>query len=197
MTTHHQSSAVERRRALAAWVARDIMPHEARVRGWLARHRALPEDVDELIQEAYCRLATLETIDHIQRPDAYFFSIARHLLLRRLRRQRIVPIDAIAEIDSHRDDSPTPERQMEGKSDYERMLQIMDTLPDRCRQIVKLRKVEGWSQKRIADHLNTTEKAVEKQIWLGVKAIRLAWTRDEQAIECYFDQAAPAAAKIQ
>lgn len=149
------------------------------MRRWLGRH-ASPEDVDEVIQEAYCRLATLGSIEHIQRPDGYFFSIARHVLLRRLRRERIVSIEAIAEIDSFRDESPTPEQQMEGKSDYNRMLAIIEDLPERCRRIVKLRKVDGWSQRQIAEHLGTTEKAVEKQIWLGVRAIRSAWTRDQE-----------------
>jgi RNA polymerase sigma-70 factor (ECF subfamily) len=44
---------------------------------------------------------------------------------------------------------------------------------------VELRKIEGWSQKEIADHLGMSEKAVEKQVWTGVRAIRDAWLRAE------------------
>ena len=81
---------------MAAWVTEHVIPHEAAVRAWLARTRASQEDIDELIQESYSRLAALESVDHIDRPDAYFFSIARNLLVRRLRRARVVPIEAIA-----------------------------------------------------------------------------------------------------
>jgi RNA polymerase sigma factor (sigma-70 family) len=170
----------ERRHRIATWVAREVIPHEARVRTWLGRSRVSPEDVDELIQESYCRLAMLETVEHIDCPDAYFFSIVRNLHVRRLKRQRVVALETIAAIDAYVDDCPSPERLAAGKLDYARMLGFMAALPERCRRVVQLRKIDGWSQKQIAAHLGTTEKAVEKQVWLGVKAIRAAWSQAEQ-----------------
>lgn len=175
-------SSLERRHRLAAWVAREVLPHEAGVRAWLGRARIAPEDIDEVIQDAYCRLAQLDTIDHIDRPDAYFFSVARNLLVRRLKRARIVPIETIAEIEAFNDElRPSPERQVGDRIDYARMLAFMDALPRRCGTIVRLRKIEGWSQKEIAAHLGITEKAVEKQIWTGVKAIQQAWDEADSA----------------
>jgi RNA polymerase sigma-70 factor (ECF subfamily) len=156
-------------------VANEVIAHEGAVRAWLRRSRVVDEDAEELIQEAYCRLAMLDSVDHIDRADAYFFSIIRNLLVRRLKRAKIVEIDTIAEIESYRDDAPSPERQVAGRIDYARMLAFMDALPERCRTVVHLRKIEGWSQKRIAAHLEMSEKAVEKQVWLGVKAIQRAW----------------------
>lgn len=150
------------------------------MRAWLARSRVPPEDADEVIQDAYCRLAQLDTVEHIARPDAYFFSIVRNLLVRRLKRARVVPIEAIAEIDAYQDEAgPSPEREAANRLDYARMLAFMAALPERCRQIVQLRKIEGWSQKEIAAHLGVTEKAVEKQVWAGVKAIQRAWSQAE------------------
>jgi RNA polymerase sigma-70 factor (ECF subfamily) len=96
--------------------------------------------------------------------------------LRRLKRQQIVSIETVAEIDTLRDDShPSPEDQVASRMAYDRVLRIIATLPERCARIVRLRKVEGWSQREIAHHLGITEKAVEKQVWLGVKAVRAAW----------------------
>jgi RNA polymerase sigma factor (sigma-70 family) len=175
---------LEQRRRIASWVAAEVMPHEAAVRAWLRRARVSPQDVDEVIQDAYCRLAMLDSIDHIDRPDAYFFSIARNLLLRRLKRERVVPIDAIAEIDAFNDDlHPSPEQQAAARLDYAKMLDFMNTLPERCRTIVTLRKIQGWSQKEIAAHLGTTEKAVEKQVWVGMKAIQRAWSDADRAAD--------------
>lgn len=150
------------------------MPHEARVRSWLAR-RISPDEADELIQDAYCRLAMLDDVSHIETPDAYFFSIVRNLLVRKLKRQRVVQIDFVAEIESFRDVHPSPEDIAASRQDYARVLAIIANLPERCRRAVQLRKIEGWSQKAIAEHLGASEKAVEKQIWLGVRAIRAAW----------------------
>lgn len=170
-------SALDQRKSLARWVASHVMPHEPKVRAWLRRYRVSAEDADELVQEAYCRLATLDRIDHIQRPDAYFFSVVRNLLLRRLKRKQVVEIEVVAEIDSYRDDlRPSPEQQAVDHMDYEKIVRVIATLPHRCQLAVRLRKIEGWSQREIADHMGTTEKAVEKQIWLGVRAIRAALT---------------------
>lgn len=171
-----------RRAAMAEWVATHVLPCERKVRAWLSR-RTSPEDVDEIIQDAYCRIAKLDDVSHIDRPDAYFFSIARNLLVRRLRRQQIIPFEVIAEVDSYLDDQPSPEKQAADKRDYARLMELMAKLPDRCRRIVHLRKIEDWPQKRIAEHLGTTEKAVEKQIWLGVNAIRAAWTVADDAAD--------------
>lgn len=159
------------------------MPHEARTRAWLAR-RVSGEEADEVIQDAYCRLAMLDDVSHIERPDAYFFSIVRNLLVRRLKRQQVVPLDLVAEIDSFSDDGrPSPEDIVGSRRDYARVIEIIGDLPERCRRIVQLRKIEGWSQREIADHLGTTEKAVEKQIWLGIRAVRAAWASQMAPIE--------------
>lgn len=184
MTRTEGESDIARRSAIAIWVAREVMPHEARVRAWCARSRLAPEDADELVQEAYCRIAMLDRVDHIDNPAAYFFSIVRNLLLRRLKRMQVVPFESIAEIEAmHDPDGVSAERRLDGQLALARVRAIIATLPERCRRVVELRKLEGWSQKAIATHLGMTEKAVEKQVWLGVRAIREAWAAGESAAE--------------
>lgn len=165
---------------MARWVTEHVIPHERAVRASLARH-ASQEDVDDLIQEAYSRCAALECVDHIGRPDAYFFSIARNLLIQRLRRARIVSIEAFAEIDSYQDDTrPSPEHEAVNQIDYQRMIAMIDGLPERRRRIVRMRKIDGYSQREIADMLGVTESIVENEIFRGVQAVQRAW-RDGEA----------------
>ncbi|MEP9357524.1 sigma-70 family RNA polymerase sigma factor [Sphingomonas sp. KR3-1] len=160
------------------------MPHEVRIRRWLARSRLSLEDIDEVMQEAYCRIAMLPSVDHIDQPLAYMFATARNLLLRRLKRQHVVVLEALSDIETWQDEAtPSPEEQAASRISYERVLAIIGRLPERCRKIVELRKIEGWSQKEIAAHLGITEKAVEKQVWTGVRAIRDAWTQAETQSE--------------
>jgi len=168
------------RRRTATWVAHEIVPHAARIRRWLARSRLSPEDIDEVMQEAYCRIATLPSVDHIDQPLAYMFATCRNLLLRRLKRQQIVVLEALTEVETWEDEAnPSPEEQAARRMSYERVLALIGQLPERCRKVIELRKIEGWSQKEIAAHLGMTEKAVEKQIWVGVRAIRGAWAQLE------------------
>src|SRR5579859_441251 len=95
-----------------AWVAKDVMPHEPAVRRWLARSRVPSDQIDDFIQEAYCKLSALPSVDHIQRPDAYFFQTVRSLVTEKIRQARIVSIETFTEIDSLPvlSDDPSPER---------------------------------------------------------------------------------------
>lgn len=183
-TAQERHNGAAHRLAIAKWVAQEIIPHEAKIRAWLGRSRVVAHDADELIQEAYCRIAMLVSVDHIEVPSAYFFSITRNLLLRRLKRQQIVQLEAIAEIEALRDDvSASPEDQVAAKLAYEKLLRFMTELPAKSSRVVELRKIRGWSQKEIAADLGLSEKAVEKQIWLAVQAIREMWGRAERRSE--------------
>lgn len=153
------------------WVADHVMPHEGRVRAWLIRARVTREDVDDLIQEAYCSLAGLTSVDHIDRPDAYFFSTARNLLARKLRRAAVVPIATIAEIESFDDDRPSPEREVAGKRDYDRVRALINRLPDPCRKVVEMRRLEERPQREIAQILGISEGMVEWHVHNGVKTV--------------------------
>lgn len=180
----------ERRARIAAWVATRVMPHEAAVRARLARFCRAGEEIDELIQDAYCRLAMLEAVDHIDRPDAYFFSIARNLLIRRLKRAQVVPIETVAEIDAISvDEAPSPERQVGARLDYDRVRAIIAALPERCRRIVEMRRIEGLPQKEIARRLGVTEKVVEKQVWQGIRAVQARLRTEESDAEARMDAA--------
>lgn len=177
-------AADERRRALARWVAREILPHEESVRSWLAHSRALPSDIDDVIQEAYCRIAMLPSFAHIECPNAYFFAICRNLFVRRLKRGKMEPLATVCEIESLEADARlSPEAVTADRLQCDRLLALMDKLPNQCRDIVRLRKIEGWSQREIAAHFDLTEKAVEKQIWLGVRSLRQSWDEATQRVE--------------
>ena len=78
------------------------------------------------MQEAYCRIAMLPAVDHIEHPVAYLYSVARNLVLRRIKRQQVVMLDVVADIECFSDDSlQSPERQAESRMDYQRVLAII------------------------------------------------------------------------
>jgi RNA polymerase sigma factor (sigma-70 family) len=154
------------------WVGTCILPHEPAVRAWLRRSMMSKEDIDDLIQEAYCKLSTLSTVAQISRPDRYFLRVVRNLRMDQLRRARIVRIDAVgyAEELAGADDSPSADRVVSAREELRRLQHLIDDLPPRCRQVILLRRVEGLSQKDIARRLQISESVVENE---GVRGMRL------------------------
>ncbi len=172
----------ERQQFIGIWVVSHILPHEPSIRAWLRRARMAPDDVDDVIQEAYSRLSALDSVAHIERPRAYFFSIVRNLLVRRLSKAKIVPIESIAELESYADDNAfTPERETAARLEYARVRAIIGGLPDRCRRIVEMRKIDGLSQREIAAHLGISESVVENQVHQGIRAVLRAMRSQDAA----------------
>lgn len=180
----------ESRRKIVAWVGAHLMPHEPAVRRWLRRCLVSRDDVDDLIQEAYCRIASLESVDHIERPDRYFFQTVRMLLAEQVRRSRIVRIESVTEIDSLSiySDEPSPERITAARRELAKVQKLIEGLPERCRRIFELRKIHGVPQREIARMLGVTESTVEND---GVKGMRLIMQalRDSGGLEVIREKA--------
>ena len=159
--------------AVIAWIARDVLPHEGDVRKWIKRFGANGVDEDDVIQEAYCRLAGLGGAEQVRSARAYFFTVARNIILEQLRRGRVVHIDNVAEIDRLHivDEEPSPERRFSGREELARVRRLIAELPERCRTIFTMRKVQGLSQREIARRMGVTENVVEKEVAKGLRII--------------------------
>ena len=167
----------QNRDALVEWVGRCVLPWEGYVRAWLRRASVPRSEIDDIVQEAYSRIARLEKFQHIANPKAYFLEVARNVLFEQLRRSRIIRIDTIAEMELPiiPDDSPDQERVAIGKEEIAKLKRLINGLPERCRKMFVLRKIEGLSQKQIAERLGVSENTVETQVGRGLRLIMGAW----------------------
>ncbi len=175
VTRSTSPNAADRRR-LAAWVVREIMPHEPGIRGWLRQHGQSADDIDDLIQEAYAKLSGITAPDQIAQPGGYFFQIVRNLMIDAIRRARVVRIDTVGQIadyTGHNDDI-TPERIAVVRNELSWVMRSIETLPDRCRDIFKLRKIEGLSQREIATRMGVSESIVENDAAKGLALLMRA-----------------------
>lgn len=170
------------RRRFAAWVLHEIMPHEPGIRGWLRQHGQSPDDIDDLIQEAYAKLARVTAHEQIARPGGYFFQIVRNLMVDAIRHARVVRIDTVGQIADWpgENDDVTPERIAFVRNELSWVMRAIETLPERCRDIFKLRKIEGLSQREIAARMGVSESIVEND---AVKGLALLMRAMRQTVD--------------
>lgn len=156
----------------AAWFAAHILPHEADVRGWLRASLRI-DNSDDVIQEAYARMFAHGGFDAVVSGRAWFFAVARNIVLKQMRRDRIVRIDAVAEIDALGivDYEPSAERAVSGRQELARVQRLIEALPERCRLIFTMRKIDGLPQKEIAARLRVSENIVEKEAAKGLRLV--------------------------
>lgn len=155
------------------WIAAEILPHEPAVRQWLRQLVHWRHDEDDLIQEAYCRLARLADTSAIASGRAYFFTVIRNLMIERIRRDRVVRIETVAEIDDLcvMDDAVPVDRRVSAREQLKLVQRLIDSLPARCRGVFLLRRIEGLSQRQTAERLGLSENVVEKEVARGLRII--------------------------
>jgi RNA polymerase sigma factor (sigma-70 family) len=155
----------------ARWFAEEIQPHEPALRAYLRSRFPDVHDVDDLVQESYARILQVKTTGRIEYAKAYLFATARNVALSILRRPRIFSGQPVT-------DFPAVGVEEEGvnvvetvsvRQEVALLLEAVDALPARCREIFILRKLQGLSQKEIAARLGLAEQTVQVQIGRGAK----------------------------
>ena len=159
--------------SLDSWFAREILPHEDSLVRYLTRTWPHRDDIHDLRQEIYIRVYEAAAKARPLSPKSFMFATARHLMADRIRRGRIVSIESTADLDALNVlvDEISPEQRASARQELGRLAQAFDLLPPQCRKVVWMRKVEGISQKDVAQGLGITEGAVEKQITKGVRLL--------------------------
>jgi RNA polymerase sigma-70 factor (ECF subfamily) len=162
--------------SLDNWFKREILVHEAALMRFLTRSWSNAADVPDLRQDIYVRVYEAAANSRPLLPKSFLFATARHLITDRVRRKRIVSIDAVGDLDALNVliEEIGPERRLGAHQELRRMAQALDALPPRCRETVWMRRVFDLPQKVVADKLGITEKTVEKHLMKGVQLLARA-----------------------
>jgi RNA polymerase sigma factor (sigma-70 family) len=160
-----KDASADRRR----WFRAVVLPHEATVRARLRRLCPPGFDVENLIAESLCRAYAATEFERINAGRSYLFTIARNLLLDAMRRETIVPIDFVADLDILADDSL--EASLTARDELRRLLAAVETLPPQCRRAFVLRRVYGHSPREIAVQMGLSVSTVEKHLARGISLL--------------------------
>ena len=166
---------------LDTWFKREILAHEASLVRYLFRTWPHRQEVFDLRQDVYVRVYEAAAKARPQAPKSFLFATARHLMTDRIRRKRIVSIDAVGDLDALNVmvEDISPEQRISAYEELRRLAEAIDQLPPRCREVVWLRRVDELAQKDVAFRLGITQKVVEKHVMKGMKLLAAALFRTE------------------
>ena len=159
----------------ARWFSEDVRPHEPALRAYLhGRFSALSRDIDDIVQETYARLLRARETGKASLTRAYLFVVARNVALDLIRRHQVVSIDALADIErlSVVEDSPSAAETISHEQELELLADAIRALPPRCAEIVRLRRIEEYSHREIAQKLGIAESTVNAQLAIGLMRCR-------------------------
>jgi|694.fasta_scaffold72492_2 RNA polymerase sigma-70 factor (ECF subfamily) len=156
------------------WFAEQVQPHEPALRAYLSKRFPGLPDHDDLVQEAYMRMLRVENPDRLTHPKAFLFTTARNAaidLLRRLRSQPPNPVtdpEGLVQL-ALLDTPPTVMETLERRQRREALLRAMAMLPERCREVMLLRYLDGLRGKEIAARLGISLGTVKGHLLKGVR----------------------------
>ncbi|QWC57457.1 sigma-70 family RNA polymerase sigma factor [Erythrobacter sp. 3-20A1M] len=160
-------------KALRAWFATEVLPFERELMHFIARHSRQSEEVIDVRQESYERALKGARGGLPRSARRYVLTIARNVLIDRARRERVVSFDHIADLENivAEADRFSPDHHLEARDELRRAMAGLEQLPPRCREVVRLRRVEGLSIRETAAGLGVSEHTVERQLTLGLRAL--------------------------
>jgi RNA polymerase sigma factor (sigma-70 family) len=162
--------------ALDQWFATEILPHEGVLVRYLIRVWPNRSEVLDLRQDIYVRVYESARTALPAIPKAFLFATARNLMTDRIRHSRVVLIDSREDFEGLNVlvDELSPERWLSARQELRNLAKAFDSLSEKCRSVIWLRRVEGLSQRQTAQRLGLREGAVESQLARGVRVLARA-----------------------
>ncbi len=144
-----------------------------RVLGYAARVLGDRAEAEDVTQEAMLRLWKIapEWQQGQAKISTWLYRVTANLCTDRLRKRRTVDLDAVAE---PLDEGASAEQRLQAATRNAALEAALQTLPERQRQAVVLRHLEGLKNPEIAEVLNVTVEAVESLTARGKRALAAA-----------------------
>ena len=147
----------------------------APLRRYLTRLLGNTTEAQDVAHDAYLRVYPEGDRTTAEQPEAVLYTTARRLAINRLKRRSISPISADAgPVDSAAAGGPGVAQQVMARQELRLLEEAIAQLPEGCRTVLLLRKVELLSHREIADRLGIAISTVEKQHARALRLLRSA-----------------------
>lgn len=157
--------------ASQALFARPVPAPEIGLRNYLRKRFPRLPDIEDLVQESHLRLWRVKATGQVRSERGLLFSIARRAAFDCFRRQAKHPTERLPEDpDSavYLDDANAADIASR-QEELSRLREALAALPERCREILVLRRIHNLPHREIAERLGITEHTVEKQVGIGLR----------------------------
>jgi RNA polymerase sigma-70 factor (family 1) len=130
---------------------------------------------EEIVADLFIKLWEAREDSNILHLKNYLFVSARNLAFNHKQKKK-APLDFTEDLALHAHLSPdvnTPFKILSGRESYDRILRVIDTLPERQREVLLLNRVDQVDKHRIAELLGISVRTVETTLYQSIKQLRL------------------------
>jgi RNA polymerase sigma-70 factor (ECF subfamily) len=133
-----------------------------------------PSDVEDIVQDVYVRLCTLQSEKATEYNKSFLYTVAKNLALDHIKRADNRLTDKVG-------DEVVFLAEESSDSTYDKTLwnerlgtycETVQCMPKQCRKVFVMKKVYGFSQKEIAEKLGISINTVSNHLVAGMKMFR-------------------------
>ncbi len=141
----------------------------------VARRGVAPEDVDDVVQEAFVRLEAYTQAHEVRSEPAFLMQTAINIGRDRLRRARGAPFaQTAADLAHFADSAPLPDEVLRARERLARARAGLDQLDPLTRRCLLSQRLEGLTYPAIARREGISVSAAEKRVARGLVFL-VAW----------------------
>ena len=146
---------------------------------FLAARLGSIEAAEDVAQDLYLKISTMEPVDDVQNPMALLYRMSANLMLDRLRRERRAAAREDAWLKAERTslggedvvDQPAADEALASRQRLNQLVSGLEGLPPRMRHAFQLHKLQGLSHAETARAMGISISAVEKHVSGALKAL--------------------------
>jgi len=155
------------------WFVREVLPLEPSLMQFLHRNWRRKDDIPDLRNDIYVLVYESARKQFPEKPRQFVFTTARNLLINQYRREHVVAIEAVADLDALgiAQDVPGPESRVIARDQLRQLQAAIDRLPPRCREVIVMRQIEGLSRPEISLRLGISEETISAHVTDGMCAL--------------------------
>lgn len=128
-------------------------------------------EIEDVVQETYVKLCLIKSDKNILHPRSYLYQIAKNIAKDRVKSPTFRLVDSIEDHEDILSEGGEDEVYLAAVSreEFTQFCEAVRFLPLQCRRVFVLRKVYGFSQRKVARQLAIAESTVEKHVALGLR----------------------------
>jgi RNA polymerase sigma factor (sigma-70 family) len=155
-----------------------VLPSKNKLFRFALKFLGNEEDAKDVVQEVFIRVWNgRDQMDQVQNWEAWCMRITRNLSLDKIRTLTKKQTQSLEDSFDVHHDALTPYESTEIDESMQRVRTIISTLPEKQRQVIHLRDVEGYSYNEISDILEIDMNQVKVNLFRARNAVREQLTK--------------------
>ncbi len=162
--------------------AAPIKEYNKRLFGFIRKKVGSDEDAEDLLQDVWLRFSQLTNLDELESISGWLFRVARNRITDFYRKKKTEPLEDLSfetedgEINIKEilliDDSNQPELKQFKDLFWEEMMEALDELPEKQREVFVMNEMEDLTLQEIADKTGENLKTIISRKGYALKHLR-------------------------